>query len=47
LQDIPFNKMLPTQNEDFKFQQGHIHFSEVNDTAEIITAGVNDPAEIN
>jgi hypothetical protein len=48
--------MLPTQNEDFKFQQGHIHFSGVNDPAEIVSAGSmtqlksfqqgQDPAEI-
>jgi hypothetical protein len=36
LQDIPFKKMLRTRNEDFKFQRGHIHFSGVNDPAEIV-----------
>jgi hypothetical protein len=35
LQDIPFKKMLRTQNGDFKFQRGHIHFSGANDPAEI------------
>jgi hypothetical protein len=32
LQDL---KMLRTQNEDFKFQWCHIHFSGVNDPAKI------------
>jgi hypothetical protein len=31
--------MLRTRNEDFKFQRGHIHFSGVNDPAEIVWAG--------
>jgi hypothetical protein len=39
LQDIPFKKMLRTQSEDFKFQRGQIHFSGVNDPAEIVSAG--------
>jgi hypothetical protein len=43
LQDIPFKKMLRTQNEDFKFQRGYIgtfqRFSGVNDMAEIVSAG--------
>jgi hypothetical protein len=46
LQDIPFKKMLRTQNEDLKFQRGHIHFSGVKDTAEIVSAGVNNYAKI-
>jgi hypothetical protein len=35
LQEIPFKKMLRTRNEDLEFQRGHIHFSGVNDHAEI------------
>jgi hypothetical protein len=49
-------KKLWAQNVDFKFLQGHINFSRVNDPAEVISAEsmprwnhfnrVNDPAEI-
>jgi hypothetical protein len=54
LQDIPFKKMLRTQNEDFKFQRGHgtfqrgqwprgYRFSGINDTDEIVSAGSMTP----
>jgi hypothetical protein len=36
LLDIPFIKMLRIRNKDLKFQLGHIHFSGVNDPAEIV-----------
>jgi hypothetical protein len=35
LQNIPFQKMLRTRNEDCKFKWGHIHFSGVNDPADV------------
>jgi hypothetical protein len=35
LRDIPFKKKLWAQNKDLKFLRDHIHFSGVNDPAEI------------
>jgi hypothetical protein len=35
LRDIPFTKKLWVQNDDFKFQRGHMNFSGVNDPGEI------------
>jgi hypothetical protein len=39
LRDIPFKKKLRDQNDDLKFQRGHMNFSGVNGPAEIVSTG--------
>jgi hypothetical protein len=36
LRDIPFLKKFWAQNDDLKFHRGHMNFSVVNDSAEIL-----------